>query len=260
MRKWINPVLVAVNVILLVTIGRAYLAEKKGESVPVQQDYETERPADTFPESEVIEDSGVTGDVAEEKSGGENEERPEPESDINMIPADEPDNSGQESPEETTGPGDGHIFSTSEKPDISDFGWVNDNAIHGNRTLPEGRICLEALEEIREGWKCYLIDDPDHQYGSTVERLLNVSIDGDNENVEVTFDWYFGHNTAADQVFEENMPDSVFTGTFADGTLSALGPGSINITDFYYLGGKEFAVGSMKWPDSIPAVIFLVRP
>ena len=56
------------------------------------------------------------------------------------------------------------------------------------------------------------------------------------------------------------MPDSVFTGTFADGTLSALGPGSINITDFYYLGGKEFAVGSMKWPDSIPAVLFLVRP
>ena len=58
MRKWINPVLVAVNVILLVTIGRAYLAEKKGEPVPVQQDYETERPEDV--------------------SGGENEERPEP--------------------------------------------------------------------------------------------------------------------------------------------------------------------------------------
>ena len=57
MRKWINPVLV-VNVILLVTIGRAYLAEQKGEPIPVQQDYETERP--------------------EEKSGGENEERPKP--------------------------------------------------------------------------------------------------------------------------------------------------------------------------------------
>ena len=48
--------------------------------------------------------------------------------------------------------------------------------------------------------------------------------------------------------------------TWENGTLDALGAGSVKLTDFWYKDGHEYAVGMMTWSDDIPAIMFLVRP
>ena len=44
------------------------------------------------------------------------------------------------------------------------------------------------------------------------------------------------------------------------GRFYGLGIGSIDMTDFYILNGREYAVGTLHWPDNARGKVFLTRP
>ena len=178
---------------------------------------------------------------------------PEPEPQRTPEPAPEPEQEPISPPVYETA-----SYSTSDTPTLADFLWVTYEVLHGER--PADALWLEDYDMLCGGWKCYLIDDPYGEYGSMMERLLNVYIDGVPTAAEVTFDWYYIHDGSLDQGYDDDGPSSVFSGSWSAGHIEALGPGSIDLSDFYLLDGHEYAVGTMTWPDGIPAAVFLTRP
>ncbi len=77
----------------------------------------------------------------------------------------------------------------------------------------------------------------------------------------MTLDWYLIFWSNEGESFDETeMEDSIFNGKWEDGDLWASGAGTIRLTDFYGMNGKQYAIGTMDTPDGIPAYIALVRP
>ena len=152
---------------------------------------------------------------------------------------------------------DRNDYSTTEQPTLADFQWVTYDILHGSR--PEG---LEKLKytEAAGGWKCYILDDPNGEYDAVAEHFLNVDIKGKYTDVTVTFDWIYTFIGAEGEGYDDNSPDSTFKGAWSGGVIEATGSGNVTFTDFYYLDGKEYAIGTMMWPDGIPAAVFMVRP
>ena len=147
---------------------------------------------------------------------------------------------------------------TFDPATLADFEWVTYDIAHG--MLPTGIDRLESFEEVEGGWKLYIIDDPDGEYGSTMERLCRCAFGEDEDGKGIGIRWDYVHNYGTDEGWEDNSPDSFYYGPWENGVLSALGAGSVTITDFWYADGHEYAAGRMTWPDGIPAVMFLVRP
>ena len=147
-------------------------------------------------------------------------------------------------------------FSTSETPTLADFQWVTNDIYNG--MLPDDLELLTDFEELRGGWKCYLIDEA--AYDTMMERLLNVFIGGTPEETDVTFDWFYAHNNALDEGYDEDDPPTVFSGSWEDGEISALGPGRVTLTDFWFDEGYEYGIGTFMWPDGVVATVLLARP
>lgn len=149
-------------------------------------------------------------------------------------------------------------FSTNAEATLADFQWASYEILHG--ILPSGIEMLDHPEEVRGGWKAYIIDDPYGEYGSLMEYLANIYINADENAAEVTIDWDYAHNGAVDEGYTDTSPDSVYSGGWAAGRISANGSGSILLTDFWYQGGKEYAFGMISWPDTMTSAVFMVRP
>ena len=94
-----------------------------------------------------------------------------------------------------------------------------------------------------------------------VERFLNADISGTEENVTLTLDWYYIYLGDEDRGYDEDAPDSVFTGKKnADGTITAVGPGTLTLRQCVSRDGHQYAVGSLMWPDGIVSHVALARP
>ena len=79
--------------------------------------------------------------------------------------------------------------------------------------------------------------------------------------MSLTLDWYLMFISGQGEGFDEtDMEDTVFSGKWENGGLWASGAGTIRLTQFYELNGKQYAIGTMDTPDGIPAFIGLVRP
>ena len=187
----------------------------------------------------------------------------EPGKAVNDGPEPEPVQPGNGSPEsagsspEVTAL-DPEDFSTSENIGLADINLITADLLQGN--IPDGVQKLTDFNEVTGGWKAYMKTDPDNQFGSMMEHYLNVSISGSAVSSKLTFQWNYSFINAAGQGYDDNSPDSTFVGAWQDGGIEAIGPGRVNMTDFYYESGREYAVGSMMWPDGVPAAIVLIRP
>lgn len=158
-------------------------------------------------------------------------------------------------PEAETTAFDMEAYDTYERPTLADFEWVTMDILKGD--VPEDEPVY--FSQILGGWKCYILDDPES--GAAAERLLNVTIDGTPENITLTFDWYYTHNYRLDEGYDDNTPDSVFTGAVnEDGYIETLGAGKAVLTDFYAQDGHLYAIGMMSWPDGVKGYIAIVRP
>ena len=174
-------------------------------------------------------------------------------------PSPSPTPSPSPSPEPTPGPAHDPLdYETFDVATLADFQWVTYDIAHG--ILPSGMERLEDFEEIEGGWKLYLIDDPDGQFGSSMERLCRCAFGVDANGRGIGIRWDYVHDTSTDTGYEESSPDSFYYGSFESGVFDGLGPGSVRITDFWVADGHEYAVGKMIWPDGVPALMFLVRP
>jgi len=149
-------------------------------------------------------------------------------------------------------------YETLDYPVLTDFDWVTYDIAHG--MLPTGMVRLENFEEIRGGWKMYIIDDPGGEYGAEIERLCICAFGEDENGKGIAIRWGKIHNGKLGEVYADESPSSIYYGTWEYGVLNALGSGSVTITDFWYANEHEYAVGRMTWPDAIPALVFLVRP
>ncbi len=150
-------------------------------------------------------------------------------------------------------------LSTDERPDLEDFLWYTESVFYEG--VPANVVAIENLEALTDNWKALIIYDPENTHDSSAMEFLNVNISGKEENVSMTLDWYLIFWSNEGESFDETeMEDSIFNGKWEDGDLWASGAGTIRLTDFYGMNGKQYAIGTMDTPDGIPAYIALVRP
>ena len=152
---------------------------------------------------------------------------------------------------------DADDYSGYGDPTVRDFDWLTYEIAYGIR--PSGAEALTDFDEVCGGWMCYILDDLTGDYGSNMERLLNVTIDGTEEDTDVTFDWLYAYDGDADEGYDEDG-STVFSGNWRGGVITAEGPGLVWLTGFWYLDGHEYGIGTFMWPDGMPALVALVRP
>ena len=223
---------------------------------------EAEIPRDTEPPTVEVTPEPVAEIVPEPT----NEPTPEaaPESTPEPAPESTPELSAVHEPEPEPELTAGHMrydpldFEVFVTPTMEDFLWADYDILHG--VLPSGIDRLESFEEVEGGWKLYIIDDPDGEYGSDMERFCRCAFGEDANGKGIGIRWDYVFDSFEGTGNEEDTPDSFYYGTFENGVLNATGPGRVVITDFWYANGHEYAVGTMTWPDGIPAAMLLVRP
>ena len=173
------------------------------------------------------------------------EEQPPPETvESGDIPA----------PEETGG-----SLSTEERPDLEDFLWYTEDVVYDG--VPSDANIIDNIGPLTGSWKALTIYDPNNEYDSGAMEFLNVALAGAAESLSLTLDWYQIFWANEGESFDESdMEDSVYLGKWENGGLWASGAGTIRLTQFYELNGKQYAVGTMDTPDGTPALMALVRP
>ncbi|MBQ8933674.1 MAG: zinc ribbon domain-containing protein [Lachnospiraceae bacterium] len=149
-------------------------------------------------------------------------------------------------------------YETFEPATLADFNWVTYDIAHG--ILPTGMDRLESFEEIEGGWKLYIIDEPNGENSTTMERLCRCTFAENEQGRSMCITWDYVHNNTTDKGFEDHSPDSSYYGSWENGMFDGLGAGGVKITDFWNANGHEYAVGRMSWPDGIHAFMFLTRP
>lgn len=142
------------------------------------------------------------------------------------------------------------------RPDYSDFDWYfNDVKEHGMWSDAEK---IDNLGEVIGDWKAYILYDPDKTTDEPCEMLFNIDISVGQHDLSVLCDWYYLWDFSDEPEYQDSQ--STFRGPWNNGSISASGPGTMNLTGFYAKNGKQYAVGSMTSRDGVPAVVALVRP
>jgi hypothetical protein len=161
---------------------------------------------------------------------------------------------GVPSPEET-----GASLSTEKRPDLEDFLWYTEDVLYNG--APSDAAAITSLDMLTGGWKALIIYDPDNSMDSNAYEFLNIALAGTADDLSLTLDWYQIFWANEGESFDESdMEDSVFLGKWETGGLWASGAGTIRLTQFYELNGKQYAVGTMDTPEGTPALMALVRP
>ena len=117
------------------------------------------------------------------------------------------------------------------------------------------------FREITGSWKGLLrYSNPDLPDVVTSE-LVNFTVAGTSSDSSLTVDWYLiWWSGDGEWLNEEEMDDTVFSGSFTDGTLAVNGTGNIRLTAFYEWQGSQYAAGELDAPDGSTAVVGMVRP
>jgi hypothetical protein len=142
------------------------------------------------------------------------------------------------------------------RPDYYDFDWyISDVSVNG---VPGNAVRITELGEILGDWKAYNHYDPDNTTGNTCEMLFNLELSVEEAGVKALFDWYYV-KYAKNEEAEYETSSTTYIGNWNNGSLHAESKGSIEITEFYELDGKQYAVGTMLDRKGVPAVVALVR-
>ena len=106
---------------------------------------------------------------------------------------------------------------------LPDFLWVTHDIINGS--LPAGSDRLTNFDELIGGWKAYIIDDLNGQYGSGIERLCNVNFSKDPNGNGMTFNWAYVYNTKTDESNTDYASPTAFYGNMQNGRFYGSGKG-----------------------------------
>ncbi len=151
-------------------------------------------------------------------------------------------------------------LSTNERPSFSDFEWC-----YGQfgfvRQAPENAVLLADTQLYNGSWKAMVIYNPDDLDGIFTRELDNVSIVVDENNqVQLTIDWYLIAPDYSEMTNEEDMPDTVFSGSVTNTGLSASGPATVSLDSFWHDGERQFATGGIIPQNGVPGYLAMVRP
>jgi hypothetical protein len=150
-------------------------------------------------------------------------------------------------------------LSTEEHPDLEDFLWYTEDVAYDG--VPSDANIIDSIDLLTGSWKALIVYDPNNEYDAGAMEFLNIALAGTAESLSLTLDWYQIFWANEGESFDESdMEDSVFLGNWENGGLWASGAGTIRLTQFYELNGKQYAVGTMDTPDGTPALMALVRP
>ena len=150
-------------------------------------------------------------------------------------------------------------FGSVGRPETSDFQTWFEHNITGS--IPSDARILTDFREIAGSWKGLLrYSNPDLPDVVTSE-LVNFTVAGTSSDSSLTVDWYLiWWSGDGEWLNEEEMDDTVFSGSFAVGTLAVNGTGNIRLTAFYEWQGSQYAAGELDAPDGSTAVVGMVRP
>lgn len=150
-------------------------------------------------------------------------------------------------------------FGAVGRPETSDFQtWYEQNIIG---SIPSDARIITDFREAAGAWKGLIRYTAPDSGEVTASELVNFDLSGTAENSRFVVDWYLiWFSGDGEWSNEEDMEDTAFSGLWADGSLSASGPGSIRMKTFYEWDGAQYAVGEMDAPDGSVAVIGMVRP
>lgn len=151
-------------------------------------------------------------------------------------------------------------LSTDERPTDADFveWFAKDVMWYG---VPQDVTKINDFSLVTGSWKGLIYYDPENVMDSEAVELLNFTVDGDENALTLTADWYSIYYVQDGEGTDEtDMEDVAFNGTWDNGTLSADGAASIRFTDFYVKNGRQYAVGEMYCANGINARVAMVRP
>ena len=157
-------------------------------------------------------------------------------------------------------PGDGDIgqfgnntmtWDSIGRPSLDDFSWY----YAGQYDYYDGVNWLDA-SQYQGAWKGMIIYTAD---GS--EELVNFDINITPQNVTLLADWYMVHIGGNELLPEEDMDDTLFTGyEWGNGIHVETETATIEIDEFWEMGGTQYGKGTLKLAGSGDNVVLLVRP
>ncbi|NLT13152.1 MAG: zinc-ribbon domain-containing protein [Clostridiales bacterium] len=150
-------------------------------------------------------------------------------------------------------------FSTSARPDLSDFLWYIDSVYYEG--VPANAVPITEFSELTGGWKAFFYYDPENTMDAYGFEYLNAVIGGTEVSVEITLDWYLINFGGYEEYDISDTEDSQLYGSFEFGGITGSGDGYVlYITEFYYLNGRQYGVGYMELQSGEPTYVALVRP
>ena len=195
---------------------------------------------------------GYTTSTSADENTGQDLYIPEPEEEdaaVTAVPSAQP--------EET----DSYPGSSDPVPDetlnLQMFDWYESDVRYN--WFPEDAVQLSGLPEILGDWKAWVKYDPHNESGNPGNLLAYVNIDSGQNDIAVTFDWYWAqYQDDPEGSYESGK--SYFNGSFQDGQLYTEGPGILHIKYFCEYNGTQYGVGMMQTKEGIKAIICLMRP
>lgn len=152
---------------------------------------------------------------------------------------------------------DENYFSTTDRPELSDFSWYEDIKYSGIWSDAEP---VKRFDEMNGSWKAVIIDNPDLP---SSEYLLNIDISGTAIDTVMTMDWYKALYNGEPPVDESQNEDTVLYGGYEkDSGVICFDFGSIKVKfdNFYFYNDAQYGIGHMKDKNNAEYLVLFVRP
>lgn len=151
-------------------------------------------------------------------------------------------------------------YSTSDRPDFSEFEWCYGQSDLVRR-MPAGAQQIKTANRMAGGWKCMFIYSTSKNSDMLAREINNITIDPTADEVNMTIDWYLMEIPDSESVPEDNMDDTTFPVT-VNSNGAILGEpqgGTLVISDFWNDGKNDYAVGEYQTDSGLYAYIALYR-
>lgn len=136
-------------------------------------------------------------------------------------------------------------------PKLEDFNWY----YAGEYGYVDGVKWLDSTQ-YQGKWKGMIIYSAD---GS--EELVNLDLNVNPDTVSLLVDWYMMHIGGNELLPEDDLDDVLLTGyEWGNGIYAEANSVTVEINEFWEIGGTQFGKGVLKIPGADDNVILLVRP
>ena len=139
-----------------------------------------------------------------------------------------------------------------DNPTLDDFNWIK----AADTIYSDSSVKWLDSTQYQGAWKGMIIYSAD---GS--EELVNFDLNVNSQNVTLLADWYMVHIGGNEMLPEDDVDDVLFTGyEWGSGIHVEAGTATIEIEEFWEIGGSQYAKGIVKLENAADSEVWLVRP